>query len=202
MLDKLLSKWGRRIAFALMAVGAVYAVAAAIAQTGPARPVIAWQARTIGAYSLKVTACVLLLPAVVAGYAVGFLFDLATRQGAFGFHLPRKIRIIGVPPGEAPEAVRKAWVGLELPLAAGETTARSARTVGVISGAKSRLDHVTHGVEDTAVTRRGYVVDAHGALEVLALHEPDAAAWWEQNAPHAVRRGRKLMFAAHVCREI
>jgi hypothetical protein len=215
MLDQSLSKWGRRAAIVVMAAGGIYAFIAAISETGPARPIIALQAQMLGRYSLKLTAVVLLLPAVLVGYAAGFLFDFITRQGVFapreGFDgdgefadagLPRKVRIIAIPPGEAPESVRKAWVGLELPLAPGEGGARFARGFGVLSGPKSTLAHITRSLNGEGIPQRGYVVDGQDALEVLTLYAPEAARWWEENAPYAVARGRKLIFAAEVCKEV
>src|SRR5947199_83534 len=44
------------------------------------------------------------------------------------------IRIIDVPPGEAPEWVRRAWVGLVLPLAPGEYGPRVLAAAGVLTG--------------------------------------------------------------------
>ncbi|HEY7315037.1 MAG TPA: hypothetical protein VH643_37170 [Gemmataceae bacterium] len=44
------------------------------------------------------------------------------------------VRIIATPPGEAPEEIRQAWLGLELPLAAGETGPHNVPTGGVLSG--------------------------------------------------------------------
>jgi hypothetical protein len=48
---------------------------------------------------------------------------------------PRFIRIIAVPPGEAPEAVRAAWMGCVLPLPAGTDRPEQSNTLkGVTSG--------------------------------------------------------------------
>jgi hypothetical protein len=44
------------------------------------------------------------------------------------------IRIIATPSGEASEEVRRAWIGLELPLAAGETGPRTVSIGGVLTG--------------------------------------------------------------------
>lgn len=79
--------------------------------------------------------------------------------------------------------MRQAWVGLTVPLAAGETGPRPAKTAG--------------GVEKV-----GYVVDSHLALQVLAAHAPAAAAWWKQNAPDYLQPGRALLFPAEPCQEV
>src|SRR5690348_4146023 len=105
MLENHLSPWGRRLAIAIMVLGGTYAIYAAIGATGPARPIIAWQIRHLGGYAPKVTGAILIAPVVLGGYAFGFLFDLATRQGAFArpggdpfdpatFGQVRKVKII------------------------------------------------------------------------------------------------------------
>src|SRR6516165_8028709 len=43
---------------------------------------------------------------------------------AFGYS-PPSIRVVDVPPGEAPESIRRCWVGLVLPLAPGFAGAQS-----------------------------------------------------------------------------
>lgn len=50
-----------------------------------------------------------------------------------------KIRITDIPGGEAPLEIRRAWVGLVLPLAPGEDGPRTPRTAGVLSGPKRLL---------------------------------------------------------------
>lgn len=48
------------------------------------------------------------------------------------------IRIIARPPGEAPQAVREAWIGLELPLPPGRSGHRRGwLTTGVVSGPRT-----------------------------------------------------------------
>ncbi len=49
-----------------------------------------------------------------------------------------KIRIVACPPGEAPQAVREAWIGLELPLPPGRLGHRRGwLTTGVVSGPRT-----------------------------------------------------------------
>jgi hypothetical protein len=50
-----------------------------------------------------------------------------------------QIRIIGTPPGEAPLAIREAWIGVQLPLADVDGRARTLRTGGVLTGPKTFL---------------------------------------------------------------
>ena len=44
------------------------------------------------------------------------------------------------------------------------------------------------------VPRAGYTVQAKAAIEVLATRSPEAAAWWRENAAHALKAGRHFVF--------
>jgi len=100
-----------------------------------------------------------------------------------------RILVTAVPPGEAPEEVRRAWVGLELPLARGEKGARSAETVGVVS-------------EQAEEPSRGFAVEGAQAVAILAAQRPDAAAWWRANAPQVAAPGYQLVFDSTVCEQV
>ena len=110
------------------------------------------------------------------------------------------VRIISIPPGEAPEHVRAAWIGLTLPLAV--SGAHDTETVGVLSGPKTRLGWFFARLFGRTQQERGYLVDAHRAVELLAHHAPDAARWWRESAASAVRPGQYFHFAAEVCQEV
>jgi hypothetical protein len=97
-----------------------------------------------------------------------------------------RVRIIATPPGEAPEPVRKAWVGLELPVADGRDGPAPLDAAGVLSG--ERVEPV-----------EGYEVDGAAAVDLLAAKAPEAAAWWRANAPACVTGGGRLVFPADVC---
>ena len=45
----------------------------------------------------------------------------------------------------------------------------------------------------------GYPVAADEAVEILGRHAPSAAAWWHQNAPRSIARGKYFLFAANAC---
>jgi hypothetical protein len=109
------------------------------------------------------------------------------------------IRITATPAGEAPLEVRQKWVGLTLPLAAGHREARSFMTSGVLTGPKSFFAVVRDFLLGRLAESEGYVVDATTALEILSKHDPSAAEWWRNSAPHLLRRHRKLVFQAAVC---
>lgn len=182
MLEQKLSKWGRRIFGAVVSVFLAYVLWATFTESGPAAWLIEAQAAVIGAYSLKLTAVLLFVPAVFAAFGVGCLYDYLTGQGMF--QPRREVRIVAVSPGPAPEEVRRAWVGLIVPLAAGETGPRPVQTAGA------------------AEEKVGYVVDSHRALKVLEANAPAAAAWWKKNAPAYLQPGHSLLFPPEVCQEV
>jgi hypothetical protein len=99
-----------------------------------------------------------------------------------------KIKIVAVPAGEAPEEVRRAWVGLEIPLPAG----KRGLIVGQSSGTASAVKRAF----------RGYFVDTETAVSLLAAHAPAAAAWWRQNAVALFQPGRGLGFREEFCETI
>jgi hypothetical protein len=110
------------------------------------------------------------------------------------------IRIASTPPGEAPEAIRAAWVGLVLPLAV--PGARTIPTVGVLSRPKTQFGQFLALLCGRVKHERGYIVDAQRAVEILAAHAPVAAQWWRDNAAASVAPGKRLLFAAEVCQEV
>jgi hypothetical protein len=99
------------------------------------------------------------------------------------------VRITHTPPGEAPEEIRRAWVGVELPLRRAEVEPQQLPTVGAVSN---------QGWECTT----GYIVDGRTAVRCLASHSPDAALWWRENAPHVVASGYRLCFPSAVCERL
>ena len=76
------------------------------------------------------------------------------------------IKIVKVPAGEAPENIRRAWIGLTLPC-------------GSICGYPNQ--EAERGVvtrEKTQQNRRGFQVSQLLAIAILAKHAPSAAQWW------------------------
>jgi hypothetical protein len=55
---------------------------------------------------------------------------------------------------------------------------------------------------DPPPTAWQYIVEVDEALDILGDADPDAAAWWEDNAPHLIGRGRRFGFAEEVCEEV
>jgi len=80
--------------------------------------------------------------------------------------LPRYIRIIAIPPGEAPSWVREKWVGLELPLADGDSVVQ-VFTSGVLSGPGNRFLAIIWGLLGRLKVQSGYPVYVKEALGIL-----------------------------------
>jgi hypothetical protein len=109
-----------------------------------------------------------------------------------------KIRIIAVPPGEAPFWVRQEWVGLELPLTR-YVRPQNALTFGVLSGPPSWLGQMWGLLLGRALRTTGYAVEGAAAVDILQTKSPDAARWWREHAPHHLGPRRYLLFHEHVC---
>ena len=113
------------------------------------------------------------------------------------------VRIVAVPPGEAPEEVRRAWVGMDLPLAAGETGPRELPTGGVLTGPRTLFGQLLKLLTGRRRYAYGYVIDAPQALTLLVEHAPEAARWWRRrHTPHCWEPGRRFLFPAEVCDEL
>ncbi len=100
--------------------------------------------------------------------------------------MTQMIEFIGVPPGYAPENIRKMWVGLMVP------------TLGRESA--ELAPHLAHfGLRDGVANAGGYRVLVRDALEALKKADKTLAFdyWCELYEPDAV-----LVFKAEVCREV
>lgn len=113
--------------------------------------------------------------------------------------LQHKIRIIAVPPGEAPLWVREKWVGLELPLAQRSAVAQNRLSAGVLSGPKSFLSALAGCFARRYEQKLGFTVSVIPALHVLEAASPEAANWWRSNTPHLCKPWRNFLFDAEVC---
>ena len=111
------------------------------------------------------------------------------------------IRIVGVPPGEAPLWVREQWVGLELPLTRHKAP-KAFYAFGVLSSPPTWLAQCWEIVRGRAPRIPGYAVESVRAVDILAASSPAAAAWWRENTPDLIRPRRCLLFHEHVCQLI
>ncbi len=108
-----------------------------------------------------------------------------------------KVRIVRTPMGEAPDWVREAWIGLELPLAHLEEVA--VRTTGVLTGPRTWLGYWWGRLTGRFEIVSGYVVKADRAIDLLSQSRPDAAAWWRGYAPAFCEPGAEFVFDAAAC---
>ena len=111
----------------------------------------------------------------------------------------RYVRVVAIPPGEAPLWVREKWVGLALPLAGRDRGARVSYTSGVLSGPRNRLLALVWRLLGRLPRKSGYAVDVQEALGILARTAPEAAQWWRENVPRLQHAGRKFMFQPAAC---
>ncbi|MCX6787527.1 MAG: hypothetical protein NTY93_03365 [Candidatus Kaiserbacteria bacterium] len=103
-----------------------------------------------------------------------------------------KIRIIAVPPGQAPEDVRKQWVGVEIPLLPNQDFRKGFVTRGVLEGKPDRQN------------MDGYHVNTDAAICALkAKNTKDAemaVKWWDDWRKSPLGRTcYALVFAKEVC---
>lgn len=92
-----------------------------------------------------------------------------------------KIRIIKKPQGEEPEWVKKAWLGLEIPVIKGIYKQKGGQEV--LSGEFRQADN--------------YVVPAEEALAILKQKNPAAEKWWRDNV--ALEKVGGIGFNRDVC---
>jgi hypothetical protein len=108
------------------------------------------------------------------------------------------VRIIAIPPGEAPLWVREKWVGLELPLLRWQSAKRFI-SFGAVSGPRTWLPQMWALLRRRSDRVYGFAVDASHAVDILRVASPEAAAWWQKNATEFILPGRGLIFHAEVC---
>ncbi len=123
------------------------------------------------------------------GAIVGLL--VAGVAGVIWYRRSRRLRIyiVRIPYGEAPEHVRQAWVGLELPVVADQKRPTMLEAAGVRTGR-----------EQESVF--GYAVEGKAAIQLLEGQDPAAAAWWRENVPEVVTSEFRFGFAAGDCRRV
>jgi hypothetical protein len=111
------------------------------------------------------------------------------------------IRIVAVPPGEAPYWVREKWLGLELPVAR-YPEARRFYGFGVLSQPRYWWAQWLAIWVGRAEITEGYAVEAAPAIDLLGRSNQEAAAWWREHAPNAIAPGRFFVFHTHACQVV
>ena len=114
--------------------------------------------------------------------------------------MPSKVRIVRAPIGEAPAWVREAWVGLELPVVSARKL--TASTFGALTGPTTLLASIWALASGKATKVSGYAVRSAEAIQLLSGSNPDAAAWWRENAPVFVEGRRIFLFDTPACQLI
>jgi hypothetical protein len=109
------------------------------------------------------------------------------------------IRIVAVPPGEAPEEIRRKWVGVRIPLPLFHKHAKDWRAAGVLTGPRTLFARLSTLWAGDFRRESGYAVSVIEALAALEAADPAAARWWRENAPHLIRPSKAFVFAAEVC---
>ena len=97
----------------------------------------------------------------------------------------KKVKIIAVPPGQAPEWVRQRWIGAEIPL------------YGSPEGYDGELSGVMDGTPSSE-NAGGYDVLVEDALTALEQLSQEAANWWRNEWP-MYGFINHFVFAKHVC---
>ncbi|MCC6793745.1 MAG: hypothetical protein IT366_01400 [Candidatus Hydrogenedentes bacterium] len=113
-----------------------------------------------------------------------------------------RIRIVSTPQGEAPEEVRRGWIGLELPLPPKFNGPATFLGTSVLAAPQNWIGQIIAMLTGRARIRTGYSVETSDALRLLVRHNPDAAEWWYKNTPRLVHPGRYFVFAADCCEEV
>jgi len=93
------------------------------------------------------------------------------------------ITIIAVPPGEAPEWVRREWVGMILSVMEARDLPPTGEEVGVLGGPPTNPG--------------GYPVETTVAIKELEKKSPKAAEWWKSHLD--IPRMPALVFQKDVC---
>jgi hypothetical protein len=107
------------------------------------------------------------------------------------------IRIVDVPDGEVPEEIRRAWVGLVLPLADGHPPKpKATHTFGVLSYRWKKWLPRRRAKYPVA---ENFIVPGIAAIQVLKKSDRYAAEWWIKNTPYFLQPSFGLGLQPHVC---
>jgi hypothetical protein len=78
-----------------------------------------------------------------------------------------KIRIVGLPQGESPDEIRRAWVGLTLPLAPRHPVPRVVPNFGVLSRPRTTLGALWRMLTNRDGRSLNYLVRVEDAIGIL-----------------------------------
>lgn len=107
---------------------------------------------------------------------------------------PLEVQIIARPPGDAPDWVRDAWIGLTLLIDPSCPTTVSISVRYTNRNIREYLKDAPEPDENTG----GYPIAGRHAIEMLRqTGKIEAADWWLREAPHML--DTYFIFARHVC---
>lgn len=111
-----------------------------------------------------------------------------------------QVRIISTPPGEAPLDVRRAWVGVVVPLPADhpEEPVR-VLTDGVLTAPRTMLGRIWSRLTGRTQWWTGFALEGAECISALARSSPSAAQWWRDNTPRFLEPGHRLVFPSNSC---
>ncbi|MEO9819228.1 MAG: hypothetical protein ABJ370_23035 [Paracoccaceae bacterium] len=110
------------------------------------------------------------------------------------------IEITSTPPGESPEWVRTAWIGVKVQTL--DDTPVTVPTVSSVGGPRSIPGQIWHHLRGKTIMRKGYLVNARDAVGLLALQSEEAARWCIENAPQMLNPDQNFMFEETCCRPL
>lgn len=99
------------------------------------------------------------------------------------------VKVTTPPPGEAPDHVRAAWVGMKLPLTPDHQQPAYLPALGL-----------SHPLSDG--TYHGFSVKGRTALRLLQVRNPAAARWWVKNVPDITKPEYRLLFPTSCCQRL
>ena len=115
------------------------------------------------------------------------------------FPAPREIEVVALPYVDPPLWVGKAWIGLRLPVASGVQEFET-KMLSKARNTKWRW-YLTKLLRRTANVR-GYLVNVKQAVDILAVSNPEAAAWWKENRPHLLEGQNCIVFREAACQPV
>jgi hypothetical protein len=109
--------------------------------------------------------------------------------------------IIRTPQGTSPAWVRDAWIGVQFQAQQAEPVTVQTRAAGTSGGAFAQIVAAAQGKPEI-VEKRGYPANARDLLGLLALHRPEAAQWYIDNAPQMLDPKQVFILDADCCNPI
>jgi hypothetical protein len=107
------------------------------------------------------------------------------------------IKIIDVPPGKAPEEIRRKWVGLVLPIAPPEKNKSFMQVL--LTKPNCYLGIFVESREEDFLTNGAYFVSGPDAIAILSISSGSTAKWWCEKAPYFLKPQSGFIFSAACC---